>query len=279
MLSSVTMPPRQERPPYDISILLREMQQSIDSVTNQQEQFQTFLTTQLPLLIKEHVASSSPQNNTFASPSTPPPPLMKTPKIRLSSFDGTNPLEWIFQAESYFLLTATSPAQRLIIIPFFLQGPALVWFKWLHSNNLLTTWDAFIIALETRFGPSSYDNHEAALYKLKQTGSVLDFQQHFELVSNRVTGLSPTSLLNCFLSGLKPEIARELSILKPTTLYHAIDLAKLVEAKINDSKPHFTKQPRNNTSTTIQNLPSILGAPTNMTPQPHPIKRLTVAEQ
>ncbi|KAI5406117.1 hypothetical protein KIW84_052749 [Lathyrus oleraceus] len=144
---------------------------------------------------------------------------------------------------------------------------------------MLTTWDAFIIALETRFGPSSYDNHEAAIYKLKQTGYVLDFQQHFELVSNRVTGLSPTSLLNYFLSGLKPEIARELSILKPTTLYHAIDLAKLVEAKINDSKPHFTKQPRNNTNITTQNLPSILGAPTNLTPLPHPVKRLTVAEQ
>lgn len=77
------MPPRQERPSDDISVQLREMQQSIDSVTNQQEQFQTFLTTQLPLLIKEHVASSSPQNNTLASSSTPPPPI-KTPKIRLS---------------------------------------------------------------------------------------------------------------------------------------------------------------------------------------------------
>ncbi|KAI5412398.1 hypothetical protein KIW84_057172 [Lathyrus oleraceus] len=165
------MPPRQERPPDDISAQLREMQQSIDSVTNQQEQFQTFLTTQLPLLIKEHVASSSPQNNILTSSSTPPPP-MKTPKIRLSSFDGTNPSEWIFQVESYFLLTATSPAQRLIIIPFFLQGPALVWFKWLHSNNFLTTWDAFIIALETCFGSSSYDNHEASLYKLKQTDPI-----------------------------------------------------------------------------------------------------------
>lgn len=62
-------------------------------------------------------------------------------------------------------------------------------------------------------------------------------------------------------------------------MYHAIDLAKLVEAKINDYKPHFTKQPRNNTNITTQNLPSILGAPTNLTPLPHPVKRLTVAEQ
>lgn len=45
MLSSVTVPPRQERPPDDISVQLREMQQSIDSVTNQHKQFQTFLTT------------------------------------------------------------------------------------------------------------------------------------------------------------------------------------------------------------------------------------------
>lgn len=42
-------------------------------------------------------------------PPPPPPPLFqhtpKTPKISLLPFDGSNPLDWIFQAEQYFELT------------------------------------------------------------------------------------------------------------------------------------------------------------------------------
>lgn len=267
------MPPRQERPADDFSAQLRDLQASLDSVTSQQDQFQAFITTQLPDLIREQLNLSTP-----AFSSTPPPSI-KLPKIRLASFDGTNPLEWIFQAESYFSLTETPPTHRLLFIPFFLQGPALIWFKWLHANHLLTTWDEFLRALEIRFGPSSYDNHEAALYKLKQTGSVLEFQQQYEMISNRVLGLSHTSLLNCFLSGLRPDIARELAILRPSSLSQAIDLAKLVESKITDSKPHYQSKPRTTQPPTPTNQPSILGPPINQTPLAHPIKRLTVAEQ
>ncbi|KAK1351966.1 hypothetical protein POM88_053847 [Heracleum sosnowskyi] len=42
-------------------------------------------------------------------------------------------------------------------------------------------------------------------------------------VSNRVAGLSPRSLLNCFLSGLKPDIQRQLQILRPTSITQATE--------------------------------------------------------
>lgn len=90
----------------------------------------------------------------------------KTPKITLNSFGGTDPLDWIFQAEQYFELNQTPPHQRLTFVPFFMQGHALGWFKWLHSNNQLTTWAAFIKALELRFRSSTFENyHQVALFK------------------------------------------------------------------------------------------------------------------
>lgn len=58
-------------------------------------------------------------------------------------------------------------------------------------------------------------------------------------LSNRVNGLSFVSLLNCFLSGLHKEIQHEFTILKPSSLTQAIDLAKIVEAKINASRSMF----------------------------------------
>jgi len=32
------------------------------------------------------------------------------------------------------------------------------WYKWIYHNSQFTTWESFTIALETRFGPSSYEN-------------------------------------------------------------------------------------------------------------------------
>lgn len=93
-----------------------------------------------------------------------------------------------------------------------------------------------------------------------------------------MTTLPITSLLNCFISGLRDDIQRELYILRPQSLYNAIDMARLVEDKYNVVKPppHFFL-PR----------PPLLALPPPATsPPPRPtslasplqIKRLTPAE-
>nr|GEV38834.1 hypothetical protein [Tanacetum cinerariifolium] len=102
-------------------------------------------------------------------PPLPPPPLPPThqqprpPKIFLPTFDGSNPLDWIFQADNYFTYYAIPPDQRLSLSVFYFTGDALSWYKHLSNNNLLSTWSKFIRALETRFGPSTYENHQATL--------------------------------------------------------------------------------------------------------------------
>lgn len=112
-----------------------------------------------------------------------------------------------------------------------MQGPVLGWYKWLHDSHRLTTWEAFLRALELQFGPSTFTNHQAALFKLRQTNSVMQYRLQFESLSNRVVGLPTEALLNCFISGLKDEIQWELEVLQPHSLSHAIGLAKLLEAK------------------------------------------------
>nr|GEZ11773.1 hypothetical protein [Tanacetum cinerariifolium] len=159
---------------------------------------------------------------------------IRPPKITLPTFDGSNPLYWLFQAEQYFLFYNIAPHQRLPIVAFHLSGNALSWYKYLVNNHLLTTWDTFTRDLETRFSPSSYDNYEAALFKLRQTSTVTEYQTEFECFSNCVVGLSAHALLNCFISGLRQDIQQELSILRPHTITQAIGLAKLIDDKSND---------------------------------------------
>ncbi|GJV12393.1 retrotransposon gag protein [Tanacetum coccineum] len=120
------------------------------------------------------------------------------------------------------------------MIAFHFTGDALSWYKYLFNNHLLTTWEAFTHALETRFGPSTYDNHQAALFNLQQTSTVTAYQTKFERLSNFVVGLPPEALLNCFVSGLRQDIQQELTILQPHTITQAIGLAKLIEDKTND---------------------------------------------
>ncbi|KAL4580818.1 hypothetical protein LXL04_017022 [Taraxacum kok-saghyz] len=171
-------------------------------------------------------------------PPPPPPPRqnsqnIRPPKIFLPTFDGSNPLDWIFQAENYFTYYAIAPPQRLSLVVFYFTGDALSWYKYLANNRLLGTWEEFSRALELRFGPSTYENHQATLFKLHQTTTVSAYQSAFEKLSNRVTDFGPEALLNCFLSGLRADFQNEIFIHHPTSLHQAYGLAKLVEDKLH----------------------------------------------
>nr|KYP44434.1 hypothetical protein KK1_034069 [Cajanus cajan] len=92
----------------------------------------------------------------------------------------------------------------------------------MYSLNQLGDWTCLSRALELRFGPSTYENHQSTLFKLKQFGSMVEYQASFEKLCNKIVGLSHDNLLNCFMSGLSPPIERELKILKPCTLTQEI---------------------------------------------------------
>lgn len=173
---------------------------------------------------------------------------MKPPKLVLQQFDGSNPLEWVFQAEQFFEHYSIAQGQRLAYVPCYMSADALGWFQWMHQNHLLSSWTEFTRALEIRFGPSSFENHQQALFKLQQSSTVADYQKEFERLCNRVNGLPQLAILDCFISGLKAEIQNELAILQPTSISQAIGLAKLVETKIQAVKttsyrPTFPKPP------------------------------------
>lgn len=107
-----------------------------------------------------------------------------------------------------------------------MTGAALQWFQWLHSTSQLSSWAQFTEQLLQRFGPSKFINHEAQLYKLRQTSTVDVYLGEFESLSTQITGLSHVNLLNIFISGLRADIQRELSLLNPQSLHEAMGMAK-----------------------------------------------------
>ena len=148
-----------------------------------------------------------------------------------------------------------------------------------------------------------YEDHPGNLSKLSQTSTVADFQSAFEDLMNKVTGISEPLLVNFFITGLKPDIRRELLFARPTSLMEAFALAIAYEARseeIKTSSRSWTKWTPSSTYThqstitasphpasyktpTTTTLPSLLA--TKQPPQPPllptptlPIHRLTPTE-
>lgn len=217
----------------------------IDSITN--------LQNQIPAQIDENIPTPTRQTDNSIKP----------PKLRLLPFDGTNPLDWLFQAEQFFVHYSIPQNQWLTHAASYITGDALSWFQWMFQNNLLSNWDSFTSALEVRFGPSSFENHQQALFKLKQTGSVVEYQKDFERLCNRVQGLSSAAITDCFVSGLKPSIQNEIAIHQPSTVSQATGLAKLIESKFAASRLYQTSSSR-----FTHTKPPILPTPPHKPPDP-----------
>ncbi|XP_042974800.1 uncharacterized protein LOC122306438 [Carya illinoinensis] len=109
-----------------------------------------------------------------------------------------------------------------------MEEEALVWFKGASEAGYFHSWEDFIKAVQVRFG-TSYDDTMEALTCLKQTNSVTAYKAEFELLSNRIKGVTEENKLNYFLSGLKDEVRIPVRMLKPINLNDAFGLARMQE--------------------------------------------------
>jgi len=84
-----------------------------------------------------------------------PPPQYSTTTIKLDipKFDGSNPLGWLFKINQFFEFHHTPDDQRIKMASFYMEGEALTWYQWMHSNGQLISWPIFIQSLELRFAP------------------------------------------------------------------------------------------------------------------------------
>lgn len=92
------------------------------------------------------LAVSTPPHYNF-SYSTPPYPKYQTPpyfwqthnshpianfrnpKVEMASFDGSEALDWLFQADQFFSFYNITPEHRVQMVAFYMKGEALSWYK------------------------------------------------------------------------------------------------------------------------------------------------------
>jgi hypothetical protein len=114
-----------------------------------------------------------------------------------------------------------------------MEGQALTRFHWLQDSRTIQGWEALVDALRLRFAPSAFDDPVGAFTKLKQTTIVGEYQSQFEVLSNKVSGLTEDFRVNSFLSGLKEEIRLTITMWRPNSLPVAFGLTLLQEEEVN----------------------------------------------
>jgi Retroviral aspartyl protease/Retrotransposon gag protein len=187
-------------------------------------------------------------------------------KLRLifPRFASGDPTDWLFVVNQYFTYYNTHPADRLLIASMHLDAPASRWYQGLMAERRLPTWEAFMTALLSRFGPSEYEDPAGQLARVTQTGTVCDYQSSFEELSSRVRGITPAFLQSIFIAGLQPRIRRAVQSQRPVDLHDAFRLARLHE----DQQADYTRQPQKQWSSRLHSSTlsqALGGAPTTGT--------------
>jgi hypothetical protein len=141
-------------------------------------------------------------------------------------------MDWIQKAQQFFNYGNTANAQTVPISAFHMQGKALTWYNWLMDSGHTGGWEEFVVALKVQFSPSAYDDPIGAFTKLLQTSTIEVYQSEFEMLSNRISGLTEEFRVHTFLSGLKEEIRITVTMLKPNCLSAAFGLTRLQEDEV-----------------------------------------------
>ena len=168
-------------------------------------------------------------------------------RLDFPHFDGGNPNEWILKAQQFFTYFETPDDHKMEIASFHMEGKALTWFYWLKESSPPASWEEFVEAICIRFGPSAYEDPVGIFTKLRQRGSIEDYQTEFETLSNQISGLSEEFRISTFLSGLKDELRIIVTMFKPSTLAAAFGLARLQEEEVGRKQyPYRNNQTQNN---------------------------------
>jgi len=150
-------------------------------------------------------------------------------KLELPLFSGDDPGSWLFRIERYFNVNRILEEEKLDAVAVCLEGRALHWFQWMETWQTVNEWGEFKKLLLMRFGYLQKGDGCEKLMALKQTGSLAEYIESFEIVSAPLKGIPPTVIMGAFKNGLREEIRAELRLMKLQGLPEVIEMALRLE--------------------------------------------------
>jgi hypothetical protein len=207
----------------------------------------------------EHVIPGGNPAVTSASPSVPPvrgtislqtPPASDTdlqivssqilaglgshaPNFPFPPFTGDNPNLWVTLAEQYFSMFAIHNTYWVTMGILHFSGAAGIWLQSVQKKIASLDWISFTSLLCTCFGRDRHQLLIRQFYTIKQTSTVADYIERFDVLMNHLVSYSDTThpyyFLTRFVEGLRADIRAVVMVQRPTDLDTACSLALLQE--------------------------------------------------
>jgi len=186
-------------------------------------------------------------------------------KVEFPRFDGVDVKGWIYKCDQFFEIDNTPANVKVKIASIHLGGKALIWHQSFiksvkNVGNL--EWNTYKDAISSRFGENPFNDPLVELMKLKQTSSVEQYQETFDVLLTRAD-LTILQAISCILSELEVEIQNTMRMFKPQSLHETYCLAKLQEATLASINKRF--KPILEKPIQPHRMNSILGKPTQST--------------
>jgi len=181
--------------------------------------------------------------------------LPRYSRLEFPLYDGKiDPLAWLSRYDHFFRHQHIPEEEKVEIASYHLDEDAQVWFLKLDRDRPGISWEEFKRQCHLRFGPSIQSNKLGELSKLRQGGTVEEFQRKFEQLAARAGPLTTEQEVEIFISGLQEYIAIEVELHRPKDLISAMSLAHLYERRSGAKRfiPSANK-PSSNTSSGSSN--------------------------
>lgn len=170
----------------------------------------------------------------------------KFTKLNFPRYDGTeDPLGWISRCRHFFRHQHTPEEEKVDMASYHLDGIAQVWLLQFTDEFPDPTWAKFEEQCHLRFGPSVRSNKLGELSKLRQLGSVTDYQNHFEALVSRAGALTQKQKVDIYISGLQEAIGVEVELHHPPDLATAMSMSRLYERKLFPRTSNMRETRRN----------------------------------
>lgn len=135
------------------------------------------------------------------------------------------------KCEKYFQLDETPEEWKVTMASLHLDEKAFSWHQALKRKLGETlTWADYVEVLKVQFGPS-YEAPMEDLMKLRQTGSLDDFNDDFDAIVYKLR-LPEDYLVQASVAGLDEDFAAQVRILKPRSLQEARSIATIHEVNL-----------------------------------------------
>jgi hypothetical protein len=196
---------------------------------------------------------------------------VNAPSFPFPPFTGDNPNLWITLAEQYFSMFATHESYWVPMSILHFSGAAGVWLQLVYKKIAALDWISFTSLLCTHFGRDRHQLLIRQFYSIKQTTTVADHIEHFDILINHLVSYSDTThpyyFLTRFVEGPRADIRAVVMVQRPTDLDTACSLA-LLQEEVIEGECISPPRPLEHKFITFPRWPTTASTPTASTAPP-----------